>query len=440
MQDRSLGTLVFPTQRSKTIRENPSLLHYGSGYKSGTTSRAGLSRPEERSQQQSRNSTSTSPVAKNLSLSSCFPTVIVTNEVNKLSQSIRSYQQCSKTVDLKKVTANGKGQQNLFREQKTQMSRVHNPPVKAIGTPGTKSKSNRSELLSADILNTATKNASVELKLSNSSIQSEDSKIPENEDISTSVNSSSKFGASSFQIAINELKIQHSKSAKCNSSNRIQSNSTMEERQRKMTEAIIQQQSLADDEQSKNSTRQRRNADGIVKEILDDLDNALESDEQMSSVREMQLHSQKPASGNLSDSPKFSIREYDIVRSAYKSKDNEREYEIKSNRMKTTISISDQLNDQLIQELKQLPKGMMSLKDYKQKQKDLIVEQQKLLEIDIEEARSACTLDKYISLVPQFINGTTEPLPKWRRQILAQKIAREDAQRKEEELRVKFYE
>lgn len=40
---------------------------------------------------------------------------------------------------------------------------------------------------------------------------------------------------------------------------------------------------------------------------------------------------------------------FTTVRSAYKNKDNKREYEIKSNKIKTTISINDNLNDQLIQ-------------------------------------------------------------------------------------------
>lgn len=39
----------------------------------------------------------------------------------------------------------------------------------------------------------------------------------------------------------------------------------------------------------------------------------------------------------------------DNVGSAYKNQDCKREYEIKSNEIKTTIMISDHLNDQLIQ-------------------------------------------------------------------------------------------
>uniref|UniRef100_A0A0R3RRP1 Enkurin domain-containing protein n=1 Tax=Elaeophora elaphi TaxID=1147741 RepID=A0A0R3RRP1_9BILA len=187
--------------------------------------------------------------------------------------------------------------------------------------------------------------------------------------------------------------------------------------------------------------RQRHNADGIVKEILDDLDNALDSDEHMS-FNEMRQNSQKIASlsGYPWDNSKYSCtyENDNSVRSAYKSKDNKREYEIKSNKIKTTISISDHLNKQLIQELKQLPQGMTSLKDYKQKQKNLIIEQEKLLEIDIEEMKKACISDKYISQVPEFVSGTTKLLPSWKRQILAQKIATEDMQRKEEELRLIF--
>ncbi|VBB33029.1 unnamed protein product [Acanthocheilonema viteae] len=79
-------------------------------------------------------------------------------------------------------------------------------------------------------------------------------------------------------------------------------------------------------------------------------------------------------------------------------------------------------------QLKQLPQGIISLKDYKQKQKNLLIEQEKLLKIDIEEMRKACTLDKYISQVPEFISGRMKLLPPWKRQMLARKIANEDMQ------------
>lgn len=51
--------------------------------------------------------------------------------------------------------------------------------------------------------------------------------------------------------------------------------------------------------------------------------------------------------------------------------------------------------------------------------------------------RKACTLDKYLNQVPEFISGTRRPLPSWKRLMLAQKIANEDMQRQEENLRVK---
>ncbi|EJW70886.1 hypothetical protein WUBG_18207, partial [Wuchereria bancrofti] len=49
--------------------------------------------------------------------------------------------------------------------------------------------------------------------------------------------------------------------------------------------------------------------------------------------------------------------------------------------------------------------------------------------------KKACTPDKYINQVPEFINGTTKPLPIWKRQMLARKIANEDMQKKEDEFR-----
>nr|CDP95335.1 Bm1298, isoform a [Brugia malayi] len=176
------------------------------------------------------------------------------------------------------------------------------------------------------------------------------------------------------------------------------------------------------------------NANEIVKEILIESDNI-----SLNSDNKTQQNSEKitSISNDLLDDLKYSsAREYDNLRNAYKNKDKRREYEKKSNNNKTTISISDQL----IQELKQLPNGMMSLKDYKLKQKNLINEQQKLLEIDIEMMKKECTPDKYINQVPEFINGTTKPLPIWKRQMLARKIANEDMQKKEEEFRRKFHE
>uniref|UniRef100_A0A1I8EUN8 Uncharacterized protein n=1 Tax=Wuchereria bancrofti TaxID=6293 RepID=A0A1I8EUN8_WUCBA len=173
------------------------------------------------------------------------------------------------------------------------------------------------------------------------------------------------------------------------------------------------------------------NANEIVDEILSESDNvSLDSDNKI-------RNSQKITSVSddlLNDSKYSSTCEYDNLRNARKNKDKKREYEIKSNNNKTTISITDQL----IQELKQLPNGMMSLKDYKLKQKNLINEQQELLEIDIEMIKKACTPDKYINQVPEFINGTTKPLPIWKRQMLARKIANEDMQKKEDEFRRKF--
>ncbi|VDN95678.1 unnamed protein product [Brugia pahangi] len=176
------------------------------------------------------------------------------------------------------------------------------------------------------------------------------------------------------------------------------------------------------------------NANKIVKEILNESDNI-----SLNSDNKIQQNSENitSISNDLLDDSKYSsAREYDNLRNAYKNKDKKREYEEQSNNNKTTISISDQL----IQELKQLPNGMMSLKDYKLKQKNLINEQQKLLEIDIEMMKKECTPDKYINQVPEFINGTTKPLPIWKRQMLARKIANEDMQKKEEEFRRKFHE
>ncbi|VDM91753.1 unnamed protein product [Litomosoides sigmodontis] len=79
----------------------------------------------------------------------------------------------------------------------------------------------------------------------------------------------------------------------------------------------------------------------------------------------------------------------------------------------------------------------MSLKDYKLKQKNSRIEREKSLENEIEEMRKACTLEKYMSQVPEFISGTRKPLPSWKRSMLAQKIANEDMRRQEENLRVK---
>ncbi|VDO35467.1 unnamed protein product [Onchocerca flexuosa] len=141
------------------------------------------------------------------------------------------------------------------------------------------------------------------------------------------------------------------------------------------------------------------------------------------SFRKIQHNLQKnvSVSDDFSDDSKLSTCEYDSVQSAYKSKDNKGEYEIKSNKIKTTISITDHLGDQLIQVHKLFFKLKLQL------------------EIDIEEMKKACTPDKYINQVPEFITGTEKQLPLWRRQMLAQKIAKEDIQKKEEELRVKFF-
>ncbi|CAG9533271.1 unnamed protein product [Cercopithifilaria johnstoni] len=417
MQNRTLGVLVFPTNRSDIILGNPFLLHYGSYNKNNSN----VNRKTYYSEEQNRDcSNSSNPIGDNLSFCHHFSNEISTNLTGKMSESMESTHQCSKSGIYQQRTRNDeKEQQNMIKEQQKPL---------IIQIENRSGKSNGSKM-------TNTENESVGRKLSNLSKESKFSKFPEINITSTSHNSSSEIHKNPSASNIQQSNFTYN-------SKSLSSNSTMQAKQ-KFIEPIIQRRSLADVEQYENNIYQRHSSDGLVKEILDDLDNALDIDEYMS-FNEIQQNSQKSIaiSDDLLDDSKYSpIYEYDDnTRSAYKSKDDKGEYEIKSNKIKTTILISDHLNDQLIQELKQLPQGIMSLKDYKQKQKNLIIEREKLLEIDIEEMRKACTLDKYISQVPEFISGTTKLLPTWKRQILARKIAIKDMQRKEEELRRKFQE
>ncbi|VDK84944.1 unnamed protein product [Onchocerca ochengi] len=410
------------------------MLHYGSSNKNTSSDNRKSHYSEERSRDSTNSSDST---GDNLSFYHHFSNTISTNVTGKLSESAELSQQYSRIeIDQQKTKIDEKQKQNLLKKQKILIHQTGNSPENVPETaicnePESKSSEcNRLESFSAKTahLMRATENELTEQELSNLPKVSKSSKFSEVEITSTSLNSP-KLHKNSCSSDV-QPNLQH---YRCNSKLSSPDNTT--QAKQKIIEAISQQR--PENKQYMDNIHQRNNADGI-KEILDDLDNALESDEHLS-VRQIQHNLQKnvSVSDDLLDDSKLPTCEYDSVQSAYKSKDNKGEYEIKSNKIKTTISITNHLNDQLIQELKQLPKGMMSLKDYKQKQKNLIIEQQKLLEIDIEEMKKACTPDKYINQMPEFITGTNKPLPLWRRQMLAQKIAKEDIQKKEEELRSK---
>lgn len=128
-------------------------------------------------------------------------------------------------------------------------------------------------------------------------------------------------------------------------------------------------------------------------------------------------------------------------------------------------------------ELKQLSRGVNSLRDYKMQIRQTIKERSEKvlyshteitskilctilekvtvfytypcnkvsnsfilqLENDIVEAKKLCTPDKYIDQAPKISAKTNKPVPEWRRHMIARKLAEEDAKRIEEQMRVCFW-
>ncbi|VDM46023.1 unnamed protein product [Toxocara canis] len=92
------------------------------------------------------------------------------------------------------------------------------------------------------------------------------------------------------------------------------------------------------------------------------------------------------------------------------------------------------LNEAVIGELKKMPNGINSLAQYKQEKQKEIIDKENQVRSQIENIKKEYTAEMFIDQTPIYFKGTETEIPRWKRLLMAQKIAAEAIRQREADL------